>query len=144
MKKIFVTFAFVLASLTIMQANDKAVTFDKLPKKAQEFVKQYYPNEKVSYASVDDDIIAPDYQVALVGGVILQFEHSGKLDSIETRNGNIPAGIIPDRIIATAKEHFPDAIIIGYDPERRSYEIKLSNRMEMKFDSSCNLVEIDD
>ena len=34
MKKIFVTFAFVLASLTIMQANDKAVTFDKLPKKA--------------------------------------------------------------------------------------------------------------
>jgi hypothetical protein len=144
MKKIFVTFAFVLASLTIMQANDKAVTFDKLPKKAQEFVKQYYPNEKVSYASVDDDIIAPDYQVALVGGVMLQFEHSGKLDSIETRNGNIPAGIIPERIIATAKEHFPDAIIIGYDPERRSYEIKLSNRMEMKFDSSCNLVEIDD
>jgi hypothetical protein len=127
-----------------MQANDKAVTFDKLPKKAQEFVKQYYPNEKVSYASVDDDIIAPDYQVALVGGVMLQFEHSGKLDSIETRNGNIPAGIIPERIIATAKEHFPDAIIIGYDPERRSYEIKLSNRMEMKFDSSCNLVEIDD
>ena len=144
MKKIFVTFAFVLASLTIMQANDKAVTFDKLPKKAQEFVKQYYPNEKVSYASVDDDIIAPDYQVALVGGVMLQFEHSGKLDSIETRNGNIPAGIIPEKIIATAKEHFPDAIIIGYDPERRSYEIKLSNRMEMKFDSSCNLVEIDD
>jgi hypothetical protein len=144
MKKIFVSFAFVLASLTIMQANDKAVTFDKLPKKAQEFVKQYYPNEKVSYASVDDDIIAPDYQVALVGGVMLQFEHSGKLDSIETRNGNIPAGIIPERIIATAKEHFPDAIIIGYDPERRSYEIKLSNRMEMKFDSSCNLVEIDD
>jgi hypothetical protein len=134
MKKIFVTFAFVLASLTIMQANDKAVTFDKLPKKAQEFVKQYYPNEKVSYASVDDDIIAPDYQVALVGGVMLQFEHSGKLDSIETRNGNIPAGIIPAKIIATAKEHFPDAIIIGYDPERRSYEIKLSNRMEMKFD----------
>jgi hypothetical protein len=144
MKKIFVTFAFVLASLTIMQANDIAVTFDKLPKKAQEFVKQYYPNEKVSYASVDDDIIAPDYQVALVGGVMLQFEHSGKLDSIETRNGNIPAGIIPAKIIATAKEHFPDAIIIGYDPERRSYEIKLSNRMEMKFDSSCNLVEIDD
>ena len=144
MKKIFVTFAFVLASLTIMHANDRAVTFDKLPKKAQEFVKQYYPNEKVSYASVDDDIIAPDYQVALVGGVMMQFEHSGKLDSIETRNGNIPAGIIPERIIATAKEHFPDAIIIGYDPERRSYEIKLSNRMEMKFDSSCNLVEIDD
>ena len=144
MKKIIVTFAFVLASLTIMHANDRAVTFDKLPKKAQEFVKQYYPNEKVSYASVDDDIIAPDYQVALVGGVMLQFEHSGKLDSIETRNGNIPAGIIPERIIATAKEHFPDAIIIGYDPERRSYEIKLSNRMEMKFDSSCNLVEIDD
>lgn len=144
MKNIFVTFAFVLASLTIMHADDKAVTFNQLPKKAQEFIRQYYPNDKVSYASVDDDIIAPDYQVALVGGVILQFEHDGKLDNIETRNGNIPAGIVPDKIVATAKEHFPEAIIIGYDIDRKSYEIKLSNRMEMKFDSLCNLVEIDD
>jgi hypothetical protein len=144
MKKIFVTIAFALASLSIMHADDKAVTFNQLPKKAQEFIRQYYPNEKVSYASVDDDIIAPEYQVALVGGIMLQFESSGKLDNIETRNGNIPAGIIPERIAATAKEHFPDAIIIGYDIDRKSYEIKLSNRMEMTFDSHFNLVEIDD
>lgn len=144
MKKIFVTLAFVLASLTIMNADDRAVTFDQLPKKAQEFIKLYYPNEKVSYASVDDDLLAPDYQVALVGGVIIQFENSGLLDNIETRNGNIPAGIIPEKIISTAQEHFPDAIIIEYEVNRKSFEIKLSNRMEMKFDSLCNLVEIDD
>ena len=144
MKKIFVTLAFVLASLTIMNADDRAVTFDQLPKKAQEFIKLYYPNEKVSYASIDDDLFAPDYQVALVGGVIIQFENNGLLENIETRNGNIPAGIIPEKIISSAKEHFPDAIIIEYEVNRKSFEIKLSNRMEMKFDALCNLVEIDD
>lgn len=144
MKKIFVTLAFVLASITIMSADDRAVTFDQLPKKAQEFIKLYYPNEKVSYASVDDDLLAPDYQVALVGGVIIQFENSGFLESIETRNGNIPAGIVPEKIVTSAKEHFPGAMIIEYEVNRRSFEIKLSNRMEMKFDSLCNLVEIDD
>ena len=136
MKKIFVTLAFVLASITIMSADDRAVTFDQLPKKAQEFIKLYYPNEKVSYASVDDDLLA--------GGVIIQFENSGLLESIETRNGNIPAGIVPEKIVTSAKEHFPGAMIIEYEVNRRSFEIKLSNRMEMKFDSLCNLVEIDD
>lgn len=144
MKKIIATFVFVIGALTIIHADDKAVTFDKLPKKAQEFIKQYYPNEKMIFASVDDDIIAPEYKVGLDGGVTIGFENNGKFDNIKSKNGNIPAGIIPAKIVETAKAQYPDAIIIEYDADKRSYEIKLSNRMELTFDSNFNLVEIDD
>ena len=94
--------------------------------------------------SVDDDIIAPEYKVGLDGGVTIGFENNGKFDNIKSKNGNIPAGIIPAKIVETAKAQYPDAIIIEYDADKRSYEIKLSNRMELTFDSNFNLVEIDD
>ena len=49
--------------------------------------------------------------------------------------------------LATAgeiRERYPDAEILEYEVGRRSYEVKLSNRMELKFNSSFKIVELDD
>lgn len=143
MKRIIITIAIVLASVTIAKADDRPVTFDQLPKAAQTFINTNFPKDKVSFATVDDDIIAPDYEVALVSGVMMQFRNDGSLESIKSRTGNIPAGIIPQQIINGAKEYFPDATIIEYEIDRLSYEVKLSNRMELKFDRNFNVIEID-
>jgi hypothetical protein len=35
-------------------------------------------------------------------------------------------------------------MILEYDIDRLSYEVKLSNRMEIKFDRNFNIIEIDD
>ena len=67
MKRFIITLALAVASLTIAKADDRPVTFEKLPRAAREFITTNFPNDKVSYATVDDDIIAPDYQVVLVG-----------------------------------------------------------------------------
>ena len=140
----FITIAIVLASVTFAKADDRPVTFDQLPKAAQTFINTNFPKDKVSFATVDDDIIAPDYEVALVSGVMMQFRNDGSLESIKSRTGNIPAGIIPQQIINGVKGYYPDAMILEYDIDRLSYEVKLSNRMEIKFDRNFNIIEIDD
>ena len=144
MKRMFITIAIVLASVTFAKADDRPVTFEQLPKAAQTFINTNFPKDKVSFATVDDDIIAPDYEVALVSGVMMQFRHDGSLESIKSRTGNIPAGIIPQQIINGVKGYYPDAVILEYDIDRLSYEVKLSNRMEIKFDRNFNIIEIDD
>ena len=143
MKKIFAVAAIVLASLQIVKADDRPVTFSQLPVPAQTFINTNYPDEKISYATKDDDFILPDYNVMLANGVKIQFEHSGALEKIESRAG-IPVDLIPCQIRDYVKMHYPDAIFVEYEIGKRSYEVKLSNRLELKFNRNFNVIEIDD
>ena len=54
MKKIIISLVLVLTSISIVKADDRPVTFNQLPKAAQKFINQYYQNEKISFATVDD------------------------------------------------------------------------------------------
>lgn len=143
MKKIFIAIAITLAAVVTVKAGDRPVTFAQLPVPAQTFVNSTFPDAKVSYATVDDDIVRPDYTVVLSDGTKIQFSHSGAFEKIETRVG-VPAGIVPVQITEFLKLHYPDAVVLEYEVGRRSYEVKLSNRMDLKFNRNWNLVEIDD
>ena len=143
MKKIFIVAAIVLASLQIVKADDRPVTFSQLPAPAQTFINTNYPDEKISYATKDDDFILPDYNVMLANGVKIQFEHSGALEKIESRIG-IHEDLVPFQIRDYVKMHYPDAIFVEYEIGKRSYEVKLSNRLELKFNKNFNIIEIDD
>lgn len=143
MKKIFALTAIVLASLQIVNADDKPVTFNQLPAPAQTFINANYPGEKISYATKDDDFILPDYNVMLANGVKIQFENSGALEKIESRAG-VPENLVPFQIRDYVKIHYPETIFIEYEIGRRSYEVKLSNRLELKFNKNFNVIEIDD
>ena len=79
----------------------------------------------------------------LANGVKIQFEHSGALEKIESRAG-IPVELIPFQIRDYVKMHYPDAIFVEYEIGKRSYEVKLSNRLELKFNRNFNVIEIDD
>ncbi len=143
MKKIFTFIAIAIASIAIAKADGRPVTFTQLPNAAQSFITSNFPSEKMSYATVDDDFIMPDYSVMLANGTKIQFNNNGSLESIESRAG-IPMELVPVQLREYAKIHYPDAVITGYEIGRRSYEIKLSNRLELKFSKNFNLIEIDD
>ena len=144
MKRMIIAATLMLVALSSAVADDKPITFDKMPQAAQNFVKTNYPDVEVALTTVDDDIVNPEYKVALVNGVVIEFKNDGRLESIKTRTGNIPEGIIPVQIIEEVKRHYPESVITEYEVGRYSYEVKLSNRMELKFNSNFKLVEIDD
>lgn len=143
MKRIFALLVIVTASLSVMRADDRPVTFAQLPAAAQAFINTNFPNDSISYATVDDDLVRPDYNVVLVSGMKIQFDHDGSMEKIESRNG-IPSDMVPVQIKDYVKTHYPDAYFTEYEIGRRSYDVKLSNRLELKFNRNFILVEIDD
>lgn len=143
MKNVFVILAISLASSVFAYADDRPVTFSQLPSAAQVFINDTYPGEKISFATVDDDLIRPDYSVVLASGVRLQFENDGRLEKIEARAG-VPEAVVPVQIRDYVRIHYPDAVIVEYEVGKRTYDVKLTNRLEFKFNRNFNLIEVDD
>ena len=144
MKKLILIFASVVAFATIAGAEDKPVTFNQLPDAARTFLDANYQSVKLVLATKDDDFIRPEFNVVLENGVAIQFDNDGRLDKISSRSGDIPTAVIPKQITDIVKSHYPDAHIVEYEVDRKTYEVKLSNRIEITFDSSFRLIEIDD
>jgi len=144
MKRFLILMACVLGTMSLAKADDRPVTVDQLPQAARTFLNVNFPDDKISFATKDDDLIRPDYQVVLASGVMVKFNNAGDLEEIESRGKEIPDGIIPIQIVEMVKGHYPDVMITGYEVGRRTYEVKLSNRIELKLDRNFNVIEIDD
>jgi hypothetical protein len=134
----------IAAFVLVAGAEDKPVTFNQLPDEARTFLDTNYQKVKLVLATKDDDFIRPEFNVVLENGVAIQFDNDGRLEKIASRSGDIPAAVIPKQITDIVKSHYPDAYIVEYEVDRKTYEVKLSNRIEITFDSSFRLVEIDD
>lgn len=144
MKRFLIVLTCVLGTMSLAKADDRPVTVDQLPQAARTFLNVNFPDDKISFATKDDDLIRPDYQVVLASGVMVKFNNAGELEEIESRGKEIPDGIIPIQIVEMVKGHYPDVMITGYEVGRRTYEVKLSNRIELKLDRNFNVIEIDD
>lgn len=144
MKRFLIVLTCVLGTMSLAKADDRPVTVDQLPQAARTFLNVNFPDDKISFATKDDDLIRPDYQVVLASGVMVKFNNAGDLEEIESRGKEIPDGIIPIQIVEMVKGHYPDVMITGYEVGRRTYEVKLSNRIELKLDRNFNVIEIDD
>ena len=147
MKKFVTIFAAVSVMLLlscVTYADDRPVDFKKLPVAAQTFINTNYSGVAVLYSVKDDDLVLPDYTVMLKNGVKLQFSNGGELESIKVQDGAVPAGVVPVQITDYVKASYPDVFIKEYDVDRNSYEVKLSNRLEIKFNRNFQVVEIDD
>lgn len=143
MKRILTFVLTIAASVAILHAGDKPVSVDRLPVAARAFITENYPDDKISYATVDDDFIRPDYKVVLANGVKIEFDNSGALEKIESLDG-VPESLVPVQVKEYISAYYPDAKVVDYEIGRRTYDVKLSNRLELKFNSRFALVEIDD
>lgn len=144
MKKLILMIVSIAAFVSVAGAEDKPVTFNQLPEGARTFLDTNYQKVKLALATKDDDFIRPEFNVVLENGVAIQFDNDGRLEKIASRSGDIPAAVIPKQITDIVKSHYPDAYIVEYEVDRKTYEVKLSNRIEITFDSSFRMIEIDD
>lgn len=58
--------------------------------------------------------------------------------------GGVPSTLVPVQIKDYVDRHYHDVVIREYEVGRRTYEIQLSNGMELKFNRNFVLVGIDD
>ena len=143
MKKILTISAVLLLFAAVAKADDRPISMDQLPAAARTFINANYPEAQVLFSTKDDDIVLPDYNVALANGVSLEFYNDGALKKIESRDG-IPSDLVPVQIVEFVKVRYPDAYFVSYEVDKRHYEVTLSNRLDLKFNKNYNLIEIDD
>ena len=145
MKKILLSvLAIATLAVTPTMAEDVAITAQKLPQAAQKFLKEHFAQNKVVSATHDRDITDNDYTVLLDDGTKIEFDASGKWESVKNRSGKMAAGVVPVAIQGYVAEHYPSFGIEKIERKRYGYEVELTNDLDLKFDSNGKFVGIDD
>ncbi len=143
MKKLLFLLLSVFTIQVAQADNDKPVTFEQLPAKAQAFIKQNFPTLKVTFAKVDKEVFDTTYDVVFDNGDDLEFDKSGDWKDLNCRRSGVPAGVVPAQISNYVKEKYPDATIVKLERDRYEYEVRLSNSWEIKFDKKFNVIDMD-
>ncbi len=120
-------FTILLASLAVMASSvpafagkDRIITVGELPAVAQQFVQTHFKAVEVSYAKVDEELFDKDYKVVFVNGSKVEFAKDGAWKEVDCKYGEVPAA------------------------DKRDWEVKLDNGLDLKFDLQFRLIEIDD
>ena len=125
-------------------ADDRPITFEQLPDKAQALLTQYTNPAEIMFVVQDGYGQFADYDVTMNNMDKWEFKGNGTLDKVEMMSGAaVPAGVIPAPIAKLAAQRYPNNAIVKYSLDRDDYEIMLDNRVELKFTKSFQLIGMD-
>ena len=143
-KSIFFVLALVLMGiclpLTLQADNDQVITFDRLPATAQAMLKQNFSDKVPLVITADWD----DYKVMYTNGDKVEFDKKGNWRDLECKTSQVPADLVPAQIVANVNATFPGAAVTEIDRDRRGYSVKLSNGLELEYNTRFQIVELDD
>lgn len=143
-KLIFIILAlFTLCSITMCADNEKVIPVSQLPTAAQQFIKEHFANEKVALAKVETEFVSKSYEVIFDNGNHIDFDSKGNWEEIDCKFSSVPTAVIPTTIMEYIKDNYPDTTVKKIEKDRREYEVKLSNHIELSFDLKFNLTDID-
>lgn len=120
--------------------HDQVITFNQLPAVAQTFLKQHFADKMPLIVTVDWD----DYTVMYDSGEKVEFDKQGNWKDIDCRSSLVPAALIPEQIKAHVNATFPGTSILKLDRNRRGYEVKLNNGLEVEYNRAFQVIGIDD
>jgi hypothetical protein len=92
----------------------------------------------------DRDITDNDYTVMLDNGTKIEFDGSGKWESVKSRGAALPASVVPAKIVEYVKAHYSPYTIEKIERKRYGYEVELSNDLDMKFTADGKFWGLDD
>ena len=146
MKKIFVSAALLFAGITASFAGDRErpITLDKLPAAAQEFLAANFKDLTLAYAVEDPKFIGSEYEGIYTDRTEVDFESNGEWSSVERKYAAVPAAIVPVQIADYVKKSFAGEFIRKSDRDKYTWEVELSNGLEIKFDRNFQVIDIDD
>lgn len=145
MKKWMTLILCLFAAFGYLKAdNDTPITVNNLPKQSQEFIQKYFPGKEISYAKLEKDLMEKKYEVVFLNGEKVEFDKKGAWTDVDCRFSAVPAEIIPAPIRDYVAKNYPDTKILKIDRDRKDYEVKLNNRLELKFNRNFQLIELDD
>ena len=129
--------------LPVHADDDKPIQFSGLPRTAQQFVMQNFADKKVALAKMESDFFGKNYDVIFVNGDKVEFDRSGNWKKIKCKYSQVPASLVPNPIMVYVRDNYPECKIIELEKEGNTYEAKLSNGGELKFNKNFELIDLD-
>lgn len=144
MKKLATLLLCLVALCTTACAdNEKPIQVSQLPATAQQFIQQHFAGNKVALAKVDNELLSKNYEVIFSNGDKIDFDSKGNWEEIDCKFSSVPTAAIPAPILKYIQENYPGETVKKIEKDRKEYELKLSNRVELTFDTKFNLIDID-
>lgn len=140
MKKLSIITAFVAIlcfgiSTAMAQNTNPAIT---------KFVEQYFPKATIQMVMPDED----DIDVVLNDYTKIEFRLNNEWKKVDCEHSttftSVPAELVPEQITTYVNANFPNTTIKKLEKKFLGWEIELSNRLEIKFNNSFKVTEIDD
>lgn len=144
MKKLLLLFVCLFTIQSVVKADDdKPVKIEQLPQLAQQFIKTHFGDSKVAIAKMETDWFDKSYDIIFTDGNKLEFDKQGNWKEVNCKYSAVPASVMPEQIQKYVTENYPGAQVLKIERDKRDYEVKLSNKWELKFDLQFNLIDID-
>ncbi len=144
MKKLQLMLMFVFAaSLISCEKADQPMTSNELPKAAQDFIKQHFPNETIASVLKDYEGVSYTYDVKFVSRKDLEFDKNGEWLQVDCLNEAVPIAIIPTNIASYVSTQYPQYFIVEIERETYSYNVELNSGLDLVFDKNGNFKHID-
>lgn len=141
MKKVLVLlFAVLTLGFSAKADHDQVITFNQLPASAQEFLRQNFANKVPLVVTMDWD----DYTIVYDSGEKIEFDKQGNWKDIDCKTSHVPTAIIPEQIKTHVRATFPGTTILKLDRNRRGYEVKLNNGLEIEYNREFRVIDMDD
>lgn len=148
MKKIlFAAAALLLAGATTAiyaDGRERPITLDKLPVASQTFLKTHFADLTLAYAVEDPQFIGSEYEVTYTDRTEVDFRSDGEWSSVERKYAPVPASIVPAEIAEYVAGSFNGQTVRKIERDKFSWEVELSNGLEIKFDRQFQVIDIDD
>ena len=120
--------------------HDQVIPFNQMPEAAQAFLKQHFANKVPLVVTVDWD----DYTIRYESGEKVEFDKNGNWKEIDCRSSLVSTELIPEEIKTNIASTFPGAVILKIDRNRRGYEVKLNNGLEVEYSPTFQVIDFDD
>lgn len=148
MKKIFRLWVLVIGCTLFFQApamadNDKPVDVKQLPAVAQQFIKKNFANHTVALAKMESGLLEKSYDVMFTNGDKVEFDRNGNWTEVTCKQSAVPSEVVPAEVAAYVKRTQADAKVVKIEKDRSNTEVTLSNGVELTFNKSYQVVDID-
>ena len=143
MKKMILMLVMMFALTSCQSQENKVITFDKLPSKAQSFIKSNFSNMNILQIVKDNELFDKEYVVYFTEGSKIEFNKKGDWEDIEIKTG-VQKSILNASINNFITKNHQNTKVIDINKDKRDYEVKLDNSIEIVFNLNGDFLRYDD
>lgn len=147
MKKTFLTLFLMTTMFGAAYADgrEKPTSVDKLPQAAQSSSPRISRISRWHMPVEEQKYTGKEYEVVYTDRTEVEFRSDGQWESVGRKYSPVPASIVPQPIQTfVSGSNYPGQFIRQIDRNAYTWEVELSNGLEIKFDNQFNVIDIDD